>query len=65
MEESKLNLLQYYLTTLEYPSGITKQQERYITSQSKHYFVYNDHVYRRHGNTPRLVLNKTEADNCI
>ncbi|KAG2227135.1 hypothetical protein INT45_003865 [Circinella minor] len=66
MDDTKLTMLQYYLDTLEYPTGITRQQQRYIDSQSKHYFVYNDRLYRRDkDNNPRLVLTKQEANNAI
>ena len=66
MDPTKASLLQYYLETLEYPSGITRQQQRYLDTQSKHYFVYNNRLYRRHkDNNPRLVLNKAESDNAI
>ncbi|KAG2224753.1 hypothetical protein INT45_005277 [Circinella minor] len=54
------------METLEYPSGITRQQQRYLDTQSKHYFVYNNRLYRRYkDNNLRLVLNKAESDNAI
>ncbi|KAG2213629.1 hypothetical protein INT45_009322 [Circinella minor] len=38
MESTKIKILTYFLDTLEYPPGITKQQQRYLDSQSKNYF---------------------------
>ena len=65
MDPIKIKLLNYYLSTLEYPPEITSVQKAYISSQSKYYGLENDILYRKSKNGPKRVLNKQEADNAI
>ena len=64
LPDTKLDLLKYYLATLEYPPNITPNIRRFIATQSKRYFIYNERLYRR-GNPPRLVINSDTAKEVI
>lgn len=56
----KLQDLQHYLNTLEYPKNISKESLKFIKTQSKNYIVINKLLHRKGSNSnlnqPRLVL---------
>ena len=47
MDTTKIKLLKYYLSTLEYPPSISSDQEKYLAIQSKYYGLKNDILYRK------------------
>ena len=67
MDRKKTSLLRtIFLETLEYPLGIYYNSDIWIHKTKISMCIRNKRLYRRHkDNDPRLVLNKTEADNAI
>ena len=56
----KLQALEHYLNTLDYPQDISKDTTNFIKSQSKNYIVINHKLHRQGSNSNlnqrRMVL---------
>lgn len=66
----KLQALQYYLNSLDYPKDISKDTINFIKSQGKNYIVINKLLHRQGSNSnlfqPRMVLfNKENQEGAI